>query len=229
LPKQFLHVPGLLYGVRPIPVDREQATATNAQAPSPDYSAPGWMNLNTYQPEQQVKYNKEALVLHEAVPGHVFQLTLAQGLAEIPEFRKFYSNSAYVEGWGLYAESLGAPLGVYADPASQFGQLASERFRAVRLVVDTGLHALGWTREQAMAYFKEHAPDQSIAEVDRYISWPGQALSYKMGQLRIMQLRREGEQKLGTRFDIREFHDRILRNGVLPLELLQHEVEASLN
>jgi prolyl oligopeptidase len=229
LPKQFLHVPGLLYGVRPIPADREQATATNAQAPSPDYSAPGWMNLNTYQPEQQVRYNKEALVLHEAVPGHVFQLTLAQGLAEIPEFRKFYSNSAYVEGWGLYAESLGAPLGVYADPASHFGQLASERFRAVRLVVDTGLHSLSWTREQAMAYFKEHAPDQSIAEVDRYISWPGQALSYKMGQLRIIQLRREAEQKLGTRFEIREFHDRILRNGVLPLELLQHEVEASLN
>jgi prolyl oligopeptidase len=229
LPKQFLHVPGLLYGVRPIPADREQATATNAQAPTPDYSAPGWMNLNAYQPEQQVKYNKEALVLHEAVPGHVFQLTLAQGLAGIPEFRKFYSNSAYVEGWGLYAESLGAPLGVYTDPASHFGQLASERFRAVRLVVDTGLHAMGWTRPQALDYFKAHAPDQSIAEVDRYISWPGQALSYKMGQLRIVQLRREAEQKLGSRFDIREFHDRILRNGVLPLELLQREVEASWN
>jgi prolyl oligopeptidase len=228
LPKQFLHVPGLLYGVRPIPADREQATATNAQAPMPDYSAPGWMNLNTYQPEQQVKYNKQALVLHEAVPGHVFQLTLAQGLAGIPEFRKFYSNSAYVEGWGLYAESLGAQLTVYTDPASHFGQLASERFRAVRLVVDTGLHTLNWTREQAIDYFKAHAPDQSIAEVDRYISWPGQALSYKMGQLRIIQLRREAEQKLGARFDIREFHDRVLRNGVLPLELLQREVQASL-
>jgi uncharacterized protein (DUF885 family) len=186
------------------------------------------MNLNTYQPEKQVKYNKEALVLHEAVPGHVFQLTLARQIAGLPEFRKFYSNSAYVEGWALYAESLGSELGVYKDPSSKFGQLASERFRAVRLVVDTGLHSMGWGRQQAIDYFKAHAPDQSLAEIDRYISWPGQALSYKMGQLRIVKLREEARQKLGTRFDIREFHDRILRNGVLPLELLQQEVEASL-
>jgi uncharacterized protein (DUF885 family) len=228
LPDLFQHIPGLLYGVRPIPEEREAATATNAEAPAPDYSTPGWMNLNTYQPTQQVKYNKEALVLHEAVPGHVFQLTIARQLPDLPEFRKFYSNSAYVEGWGLYAESLGSELGVYHDPASKFGQLASERFRAVRLVVDTGLHAMNWSRQQAIDYFKAHAPDQSLAEVDRYISWPGQALSYKMGQLRIVQLRREAEQKLGARFDIREFHDRILRNGVLPLDLLQQQVEESL-
>jgi prolyl oligopeptidase len=228
LPDLFQHFPGLLYGVRPIPEDREQATATNAEAPSPDYSAPGWMNLNAYQPEKQTKYNKEALVLHEAVPGHVFQLTIARQLPGLPEFRKFYGNSAYIEGWGLYAESLGSDVGVYRDPASHFGQLASERFRAVRLVVDTGLHSMNWSRQQAIDYFKAHAPDQSLAEVDRYISWPGQALSYKMGQLRIVQLRKEAEEKLGARFDIREFHDRILRNGVLPLELLQQEVEASL-
>ena len=228
LPDLFQHIPGLLYGVRPIPEEREAATATNAEAPVPDYSTPGWMNLNTYQPVQQVKYNKEALVLHEAVPGHVFQLTIARQLPDLPEFRKFYSNSAYVEGWGLYAESLGSDLGVYHDPASKFGQLASERFRAVRLVVDTGLHAMNWSRQQAIDYFKAHAPDQSLAEVDRYISWPGQALSYKMGQLRIVQLRKEAEQKLGARFDIREFHDRILRNGVLPLDLLQQQVEESL-
>jgi len=227
LPNQFKHIPELLYGIRPIPEDREQATATNAQAPSPDYSAPGWMNLNAYQPEKQVKYNKEALVLHEAVPGHVFQITLAQALPGIPDFRRFYSNSAYVEGWGLYAESLGEQLGVYTDPASHFGQLASERFRAVRLVVDTGLHAMGWSRPQVIDYFKTHAPDQSLAEVDRYIAWPGQALSYKMGQLKIRQLRAEAEKKLGARFDIREFHDMVLRNGVLPLELLQSQVEAS--
>jgi prolyl oligopeptidase len=145
----------------------------------------------------------------------------------LPDFRKFYSNSAYVEGWGLYAESLGEQLGVYTDPASRFGQLASERFRAVRLVVDTGLHAMGWSRPQVVDYFKTHAPDQSLAEVDRYIAWPGQALSYKMGQLKIRQLRAEAEQKLGARFDIREFHDMVLRNGVLPLELLQSQVEAS--
>ena len=228
LPKLFKSPPGLLYGIRPIPEDREQATATNAQAPLPDHSAPGWMNLNTYQPAKQVKYNKEDLVLHEAVPGHVFQLSIAQALSGIPEFRKFYSNSAYVEGWGLYAESLGVQLGVYKDVPSRFGQLASERFRAVRLVLDTGLHAMGWSRQQAIDYFKEHAPDQSLAEVDRYISWPGQALSYKMGQLRIVQLRREAERKLGTRFDLRDFHDQILRNGVLPLELLQQQVEQAI-
>ncbi|PWU10359.1 MAG: DUF885 domain-containing protein [Terriglobia bacterium] len=228
LPNQFRHIPPLLYGIRPIPEDREQATATNAQAPSPDFTVPGWMNLNAYLPEKQVKYNKEALVLHEAVPGHVFQLTLARGLSDLPEFRRFYVNSAYAEGWGLYAESLGSQLGVYTDPASRFGQLASERFRAVRLVVDTGLHALNWPRQQAVDYFKAHAPDQSLAEVDRYIAWPGQALSYKMGQLKIRQLRTEAEQKLGARFDIREFHDQVLRNGVLPLDLLQKQVEEFL-
>lgn len=225
LPNQFRHVPQLLYGIRPIPSEREAATATNAQAPSPDFSAPGWMNLNTYQPEKQVKYDKQALVLHEAVPGHIFQLTLARALTGLPEFRRFYSNSAYIEGWGLYAESLGLQVGVYRDPASHFGQLASERFRAVRLVVDTGLHSMGWTRQQAIDYFKAHAPSESLAEVDRYIAWPGQALSYKMGQLKIRQLRTEAEQKLGARFDIRQFHDVILRDGVLPLDLLQQEVE----
>ncbi len=224
LPNQFGHIPQLLYGIRIIPVEREAATATNAQAPAPDYSAPGWMNLNTYQPEKQVKYDKEALVLHEAVPGHVFQLTLARALP-LPEFRRFYVNSAYAEGWGLYAESLGTQLGIYRDPPSRFGQLASERFRAVRLVVDTGLHAMGWTRERSIDYFKTHAPDESLAEVDRYISWPGQALSYKMGQLKIRQLRAEAEHKLGSRFDIREFHDVVLRDGILPLDLLQQQVE----
>lgn len=228
LPNQFRHIPQLLYGVRPIPAEREAATATNAQAPSPDFTTPGWMNLNTYQPEKQVQYDKQALVLHEAVPGHIFQLTLARSLAGLPDFRRFYSNSAYVEGWGLYAESLGAQLGVYRDPADHFGQLASERFRAVRLVVDTGLHSMGWTREQAIEYFKAHAPTESLAEVDRYIAWPGQALSYKMGQLKIRQLRVEAEQKLGSRFDIREFHDVVLRDGVLPLDLLQEQVEAWL-
>ena len=229
LPDLFQHFPGLLYGVRPIPTDRDAATATNAEAPAPDYSVPGWMNLNTYQPEKQVMYNKQALVLHEAVPGHVFQLTIARQLSGLPAFRRFYSNSAYVEGWGLYAESLGSQLGIYQDAPSRFGQLASERFRAVRLVIDTGMHAMGWTRQQAIDYFKTHAPDQSLAEVDRYISWPGQALSYKMGQLRISGLRREAEQKLGARFDIRAFHERILENGVLPLELLQQHVTESLN
>jgi uncharacterized protein (DUF885 family) len=133
-----------------------------------------------------------------------------------------------VEGWALYAESLGSQVGVLTDPASHFGQLASERFRAVRLVVDTGLHAMGWTREQAIEYFKKNAPDESLAEVDRYIAWPSQALSYKMGQLKIRELRTEAEKKLGAKFDIREFHEMVLRDGVLPLELLQQQVEEAL-
>lgn len=223
LPNQFKHIPALLYGVRAIPEDREQATASNAQAPAPDGSVPGWFNLNTYEPQKQVKYDKESLVLHEAVPGHIFQISLARAQQGLPEFRRFYGNSAYLEGWALYAESLGGHLGLYRDPYSRFGQLASERFRAVRLVVDTGIHQMGWTREQAIEYFKVHAPTESLAEVDRYISWPGQALAYKMGQLEIMKLRREAEQKLGAKFDIREFHDVVLRDGVLPLELLEEQ------
>jgi len=193
LPVLFKHIPLLLYGVRPIPEDREQASASNAQPPSPDGSTPGWFNLKTYQPEKQFRFDKEALVLHEAVPGHIFQISLAQSLPDLPEYRKFYRNSAYVEGWALYTESLGAQLGVYRDPYSRFGQLASERFRAVRLVVDTGIHSMGWTREQAVEYFRLHAPLESVSEIDRYISWPAQALAYKIGQLKILELRRQAE------------------------------------
>ncbi len=224
LPNQFRHLPMLLYGVRPIPPDREAATATNAEEPSPDFTTPGWFNLNTYQPEKQVKYDKQSLVLHEAVPGHIFQLTLAEAQQSLPDIRKFYGNSAYIEGWALYAESLGSQLGLYRDPYHRFGQLASERFRAVRLVVDTGIHEMGWTREQAVEYFHQHAPEESLAEIDRYISWPAQALSYKMGQLRIRQLRDQAEKQLGPKFDIREFHDAILREGTLPLDLLTEQM-----
>jgi uncharacterized protein (DUF885 family) len=225
LPNQFKHIPWMLYGIRAIPEDREQATASNAQAPAPDGSAPGWFNLRAYQPEKQVRYDKESLVLHEAVPGHIFQNSLARSQKGLPDFRKFYSNSAYGEGWALYAESLGSQLGVYKDPYNRFGQLASERFRAARLVIDTGIHAMGWTREQAQEYFRTHAPTQALSEVDRYISWPGQALSYKLGQLKIVELRKKAEQQLGPKFDVRDFHDVILRDGSLPLELLQGQVE----
>jgi uncharacterized protein (DUF885 family) len=207
LPNQFKHIPLMLYGIRAIPEDREQASASNAQPPAPDGSAPGWFNLRAYQPEKQVRYDKEALVLHEAVPGHIFQNSLARSQTDLPEFRKFYWNSAYGEGWALYAESLGSQLGVYKDPYNRFGQLASERFRAARLVIDTGIHAMGWTREQAQDYMRTHAPTQALAEVDRYISWPGQALAYKMGQLKILELRRRAEKELGPKFDVRDFHD----------------------
>jgi uncharacterized protein (DUF885 family) len=225
LPNQFRHIPLLLYGIRAIPEDREQATASNAQPPAPDGSAPGWFNLHAYQPEKQVKYDKESLVLHEAVPGHIFQNSLARSQKGIPDFRKFYWNSAYGEGWALYAESLGSQLGVYRDPYNRFGQLASERFRATRLVVDTGMHAMGWSRDQAVEYFRAHAPTQAVEEVDRYISWPGQALAYKMGQIEIMELRRQAEKELGPKFDVRAFHDAVLEDGALPLDLLQERVQ----
>ena len=225
LPGQFRRIPLLLYGVRAIPPDRERATATNAQAAAPDGSTPGWFNLNTYEPQKQFRFDKDALVLHEAVPGHIFQRGIQRSLSDLPEFRKYYGNSAYVEGWALYAESLGHELGVYQDAYSRFGQLSSERFRAVRLVVDTGLHAYGWSRDQAIEYFHQHAPEASLAEVDRYIYWPGQALAYKLGQLEILRLRKEAERRLGARFDVREFHDAVLKDGVLPLELLDEQVE----
>ncbi|HWZ83154.1 MAG TPA: DUF885 domain-containing protein [Terriglobales bacterium] len=225
LPNQFKHIPMMLYGIRAIPEDREQATASNAQPPAPDGSAPGWFNLRAYQPEKQVRYDKESLVLHEAVPGHIFQNSLARSQKGLPDFRRFYGNSAYGEGWALYAESLGSQLGVYRDPYNRFGQLASERFRAARLVIDTGIHSMGWTREQAQDYLRAHAPTQVLSEVDRYISWPGQALSYKLGQLKIVELRKKAEQQLGPKFDVRDFHDVVLRDGSLPLELLQVQVE----
>jgi len=225
LPNQFKRIPVLLFGVRAIPEDREQAQASNAQPPTADGSTPGWFNLNTYQPEKQFRMDKQALTLHEAVPGHVFQGAVARSVTGLPEFRKYYGNSAYAEGWALYAESLGADLGLYKDAYSRYGQLSSERFRAVRLVVDTGIHAFGWTREKALDYFKAHAPEESAAEIDRYISWPAQALAYKLGQLEIRELRAEAERTLGPRFDVREFHDVVLRDGVLPLALLHEQVE----
>ncbi len=226
LPTLFKRMPLLLYGVRAIPEDREQASASNAQAPAADGSAPGWFNLNTFEPEKQFRYDKEALVLHEAVPGHVFQGAVARSIAGLPEFRKYYGNSAYAEGWALYAESLGVDLGVYKDAYSRYGQLSSERFRAVRLVVDTGIHAFGWSRDRAIEYFREHAPEETVAEIDRYISWPAQALAYKLGQLEIRALRTEAETRLGASFDIREFHDAVLRDGVLPLDLLREQVHS---
>ncbi len=225
LPNQFRHIPALLFGVRAIPPDREAASATNAQGASPDLSTPGWFNLNTYLPEKQVRYDQQSLVLHEAIPGHIFQGAVARQQTQLADLRRFYSNSAFGEGWALYAESLGAQLGLYKDPGSRFGQLASENFRAVRLVVDTGIHDLGWTRQQAIEYFKLHSPQSSLAEVDRYISWPAQALSYKLGELRIRSLRAKAEQQLGSKFDIRDFNDAVIRDGRLPLDLLSEQIE----
>ncbi|HET9272249.1 MAG TPA: DUF885 domain-containing protein [Vicinamibacterales bacterium] len=222
----FLHVPRAKVGVRPIPPDREASQASSYVAGTADGSRQAWFNMNTYRPRNQVKYTVEALVLHETIPGHHLQVGLARELEGVPQFQRAFNASAFAEGWGLYAESLGTTLGVvYRDPPTRFGRLASERFRAVRLVVDTGLHAMGWSRERAREYFTAHAPSQSLAEVDRYIAMPAQALGYKLGQLKILELRDRAQKALGSRFDLRVFHDVVLRNGTIPLDLLEDEVD----
>jgi len=180
--------------------------------------------VNTYNLHARPKWEMEALSLHEAVPGHHLQLSLGQEMENVPEFRKYVGYSAFVEGWALYSESLGEELGMYKDPYSKFGQLSYEMWRAVRLVVDTAMHSMGWTRQQAIDFFRENTgkTDQDITvEVDRYIVWPGQALAYKIGQLRIRELRTEAEKKIGAKFDVRKFHDAVLVDGAVPLSVLE--------
>jgi len=226
VPRLFRRTPRTSVDVRPIPDDREASRSSSYSAGTADGTRPAWFNMNTYRPNEQVKYRMEALVLHETVPGHHMQVGLARELQGLPEFRTVFRAPAFSEGWGLYAESLGTELGVYRDADTRFGQLASEQFRAVRLVVDTGIHAMGWSRDRAREYFAQHTPSESLAEVDRYIARPGQALAYKLGQLEIVRLRRKAEQALGSRFDVRDFHDAVLRNGALPLDLLEPQVDA---
>ncbi len=218
LPKLFRQLPRHAFGIRAIPPDREAGTASNYNPPAADGSRAGWFNLNAYRAERQWRFDKPALVLHETVPGHHLQIAKQRELEGLPEFRSMYRSTAYVEGWALYAELLGHELGVYDDLPSRFGALESERFRARRLVVDTGLHAMGWPRRRAIEYLGDEA------EVDRYIAWPGQALAYKMGQLKILELKAAAQAAHGERFDIRDFHDAVLRDGPLPLEMLEEQV-----
>jgi uncharacterized protein (DUF885 family) len=230
LPALFRTLPRLPYGVKAVPSYSERSQTTAYYQPgSPEAGRPGWYFANTYDLASRPTWEMEALSLHEAVPGHHLQISLAQEL-DVPEFRRQWAGwTAYVEGWGLYAESLGPELGLYGDPYSRFGQLTYEMWRAVRLVVDTGIHWLGWTRDQAIELFAANSskPRHDITvEVDRYIAWPGQALAYKLGEMTITSLRAEAEQTLGEDFDVRDFHDAVLRDGPLPLDLLSERVRA---
>jgi len=230
LVKLFGRLPRLPYGVKPVPAysEKQQTTAYYEEG-SLAAGRPGWFNANTYDLKSRPKWEMEALTAHEAVPGHHLQLSLAQELEGVPQWRRYDDYTAFVEGWGLYAESLGDEIGLYKDPYSKFGQLTYQMWRAVRLVVDTGMHAMGWTRQQALDYFKANAgkAEHDIeVEVDRYIVWPGQALAYKIGELKLKELRAYAEKELGPKFDLRAFHDHVLGNGALPLDVLEKDVRA---
>jgi uncharacterized protein (DUF885 family) len=228
LPNLFGKLPRLPYGVMAVPAfdEKFQTTAYYNQG-SPEAGRAGNFYANTYNLNTRPKWEMEALTAHEAVPGHHLQIALAQELENVPEIRKNSSYTAFVEGWGLYSESLGGELGLYKDSYSKFGQLTYEMWRAIRLVVDTGIHGMGWSRQQAIDYFKTNSAKNEhdiTVEIDRYITWPGQALAYKIGELKIKELRKKATEELGDKFDIRAFHDAVLENGAIPLDVLENHI-----
>jgi len=229
LTRLFGILPRQTYGVKPIPeYFAKSQPAAFYQRGSTKAGRPGFFLVNTSEIKSRPKWEMETLTLHEAVPGHHLQIALADEIENVPEFRKHGFYGAYIEGWALYAESLGYEMGFYHDVYSRFGQLTNEMWRAVRLVVDTGIHALGWSRQQAIDYFYENAASSehnAIVEVDRYIVLPAQALTYKIGQLKIRQLRGWAEKNLGARFDLRAFHDEVLRHGAIPLDTLEEIIK----
>ena len=231
LTKIFKVFPRAPYGVIPIP-DESAPFTTTAYYNSPSPGRPGYFYANLYKPESRPKYEIPVLTVHEAVPGHHFQISLAQELENVPKFRKYQSITAFIEGWGLYSEELGEFMGIYEDPYDKFGQLTYDMWRAIRLVVDTGMHYKGWSREEAVNLFIENSAKSILDinnEVDRYIAWPGQALAYKIGQLKILELRNKAEKLLGDKYDIKDFHYEVLKRGSLPLDLLEFYIDEWIN
>jgi uncharacterized protein (DUF885 family) len=227
LTQLFLTLPRTPYGIRAIPTYQGANTVEFYSAGAADASTPGWFNANVVALAQRPKWNMIDLFMHEAVPGHHLQISRAHELVQLPMFRRLASPNAYVEGWALYAEGLGNDLGLYADPHAHYGYLRAQAWRAGRLVVDTGIHALGWTRTQAIAYLVDNgglAVEDATAEVDRYYVWPGQALGYKLGELKILELRQKARDALGDRFDLRAFNQEVLDHGALPLPVLERVI-----